>query len=65
MRPGDRIRLTATTDPYARLTPGEEGTVVLVDDLGTVHVAWDSRSNLGLIPGEDEWEDLAQEMDKN
>lgn len=55
---GRRVRLIATTDPYTHLTPGEEGTVICVDDVGTVHVAWDNGSTLGLIPSIDQWEYL-------
>ena len=47
---GDRVRLVSCDDPHTRLTPGAEGTVSLVDDLGTLHVTWDDGSNLGLIP---------------
>lgn len=32
---------------------GEMGTVVMVDDYGTLHMAWDSGCGLGLISGED------------
>lgn len=32
---------------------GETGTVTGVDDIGTVHVDWDSGRRLGLIPGHD------------
>jgi hypothetical protein len=53
---GQRVRLVSTSDPYTRLKYGEEGTVTLVDDMGTVHVKWDSGSSLGLIEGEDRWE---------
>jgi hypothetical protein len=52
---GKRVRLTHTSDQYTSLKPGDEGTVSLVDDVGTVHVSWDSGSRLGLIPGEDRW----------
>ena len=52
---GRRIRLLSTTDPYTRLHPGSEGTVLLVDDFGTVHVRWDDGSRLGLVPDEDRW----------
>lgn len=55
VRPGDRVRLVFTDDPYTELTPGDEGTVSLVDSMGTVHVNWDSGSNLGLVPGHDRW----------
>lgn len=40
-------------DPYSRLTPGEQGAVVMVDDIGTVHVAWDNGSSLGVAYGVD------------
>lgn len=32
---------------------GTEGTVVIVDDMGTVHCNFDNGRRLGLIPGED------------
>lgn len=47
-KPGDRVKLVRCTDEYTKLSPGEEGTVVLVDPLATVHVKWDSGSNLGI-----------------
>jgi hypothetical protein len=46
---GDRVRLVHCDDPHTRLEPGELGTVSSVDDLGTVHVAWDSGTRLGLV----------------
>jgi len=55
---GTRVRLQHTSDQYTTLRPGDEGTVNLVDDLGTVHVHWDSGSRLGLVPGEDRWTEL-------
>jgi uncharacterized protein YodC (DUF2158 family) len=54
-RTGDRVRLLSTSDPYTKLQPGDEGTVTLVDSMGTVHCKWDSGSGLGLIPGEDQF----------
>lgn len=43
-------------DPWTSLAPGTEGTVDMVDGMGTVHVAWDDGSRLGMIlvpgPGE-------------
>lgn len=51
---GTRVELISTTDPYTRLAPGTQGTVSSVDDIGTIHVNWDSGSSLGMIPGEDE-----------
>ena len=50
---GTRIELVWMSEPYTKLTPGDLGTVTLVDDTGTVHVAWDKGSSLGVIYGED------------
>lgn len=59
-QPGQRVRLVYTSDLYSDLPVGSEGTVQFVDDLGTVHVAWDSGSTLGLIPVEDWWSVIAE-----
>lgn len=58
---GRRVRLVRTTDTYTALVPGDEGTVDLVDDMGTVHVLWDNGSSLGLIPDEDQWTVISDE----
>ena len=49
---GTRVELISMEDSQA-VAPGTQGTVVAVDDMGTIHVSWDSGSGLGLIPGED------------
>jgi len=41
------------SDPYTRIDPGTQGTVIDVDDIGTIHVLWDSGSTLGVVYGED------------
>lgn len=46
---GKRVRLDHTSDPYTNLRAGDLGTVQRIDDMGTVHVKWDSGSSLGLI----------------
>jgi hypothetical protein len=52
--------MTASSSPaHGGLAPGDEGTVLFSDSLGTVHVQWDTGGQLGLIPGQDEWETLA------
>ena len=51
---GTRIRLGNMNDAHA-VPEGTLGTVQFVDDLGTVHVAWDNGSSLGLIVGEDDF----------
>ena len=51
---GTRVKLVKMDDPYnATLRPGETGTVILIDDIGTIHVKWDCGSSLGIIYGED------------
>ena len=47
--PGDRIRLVRCADAWTRLHPGDLGTVTVVDDLGTVHVAWADGHSLGMV----------------
>ena len=52
--PGTRVELDHMDDPYNRkLFPGSRGTVKVVDDAGTIHVAWDCGSSLGICYGED------------
>ena len=50
---GCRVELISMNDPYATLKPGDQGTVIAVDDIGTVHIAWDRGSSLGAAYGED------------
>lgn len=47
---GDRVALEYTSDPYTRLTPGDEGTVTGYDPkLGQLNIRWDSGSTLALL----------------
>lgn len=51
---GTRVELVRMNDPYnTKLTPGAKGTVIFVDDIGTIHVSWDCGSSLGVAYGED------------
>jgi hypothetical protein len=50
---GARVELVSMADPFARLKPGDRGSVGFVDDTGTVFVDWDSGSKLGCVYGED------------
>lgn len=51
---GCRVRLNHMNDPYRTdMIPGLLGTVRCVDSIGTVHVAWDNGSSLGVVLGED------------
>lgn len=55
VKKGDRIRLIYMNDPYSDPGEGATGTVDCIDDIGTIHVIWDSGSRLGLITGVDRW----------
>lgn len=50
---GTRIELVHMDDPYSRLKPGDQGTVLKVDDIGTIFCNWDCGSSLGAVYGED------------
>ena len=54
---GLRVKLIHMEDPQAP-APGKEGTVQFIDDIGTIHVAWDTGCSFGLVPGVDEWKIL-------
>ncbi len=52
---GSRVRLTEMEDKFAPPV-GTLGTVVSVDDIGTIHVRWDNGSSLGVAYGKDHCE---------
>ena len=49
---GCRVELLQMDDPQAPPI-GTLGTVIGIDDLGTIHVNWDNGSGLGVAYGED------------
>lgn len=51
--PGTRVELLRMDDDEAPPV-GTLGTVIAVDDIGTIHVEWDNGSNLGLVFGIDD-----------
>ena len=57
---GTRVALIKMSDPYSTLKSGDKGTVLTVDDIGTLHVNWDSGSSLGLVFGEDSYRKLTE-----
>ena len=59
--PGTRIHLTEMRDPMAPVPPGPTGTVIAVDDVGTIHMKWDNGRTLGLITGVDSFSKLETE----
>lgn len=55
---GTRIELISMDDPYTKLTSGSQGTVTMIDSIGTVFVNWDCGSTLGLVYGEDHYKKI-------
>lgn len=49
---GSRVELLKMQDPYAPPI-GTKGTVLGVDDIGSVMVSWDNGSSLSVVFGED------------
>ena len=50
---GTRVMLIRMSDPYTNLRQGDRGTVSFVDDIGSIHVNWDSGGNLAVLFSED------------
>ena len=60
-----RVKLICMNDPYSLdLKAGAIGTVAHVDDIGTIHVAWDCGSTLGVVYGVDSCEVVHSEGGK-
>jgi len=60
---GTRVELVKMNDEQAPPI-GTKGTVKHVDDIGTIHVAWDNGSSLGVALGEDYCRPLVMLSDK-
>jgi hypothetical protein len=58
---GCRVELVQMEDPFANLRPGDQGSVVFVDDAGTIFCIWDSGSTLGVVYGVDAVKRIAKE----
>jgi hypothetical protein len=61
---GTRIELLSTMDDQQGVEKGTKGTVILVDDIGTIHMKWDNGRGLGLIPGEDNFKVLSRPQEE-
>lgn len=55
---GTRVELIKMDDPYSKLEPGDQGFVTGIDDCGTIFVAWNRGSSLGLIFGVDQYKKI-------
>lgn len=51
---GTKVELISMADAQAP-PPGTIGTVQYVDDIGTIHVNWETGSSLGLVIEKDEF----------
>ncbi len=59
--PGTRILLLQMGDDPHPIEAGTRGTVVGVDDIGTLHCHFDNGRQLGIVPGEDTFRKLTEE----
>lgn len=50
---GTIVELISMENDPRPIAPGMLGKVLYIDDLGTIHVAWQNGRLLGLVPGED------------
>ena len=64
---GTRIRLNYMKDSQA-VPSGTEGSVVMVDSIGQIHMKWDNGRTLAIVTGEDSFsviqptQDMGMEM---
>ena len=58
---GTRICVDSMGDDHRPIESGTKGTVIWVDDIGTVHCNFDNGRRLGLIVGEDSFHVIQQE----
>ena len=56
---GTRIELVEMDDPQSP-PPGTRGTVLYVDDTGTIFPKWDSGGGLGLVYGKDKYREITE-----
>jgi hypothetical protein len=59
--PGCLVELISMDDEFAP-PKGTKGTVLHVDDIGGIHIAWETGSTLGIIPGIDMVRKLDEEI---
>ncbi len=59
--PGTRVLLMEMGEDPNPVPPNTRGTVLAVDDIGTLHCAFDDGRSLGLVPGEDRFRRLTEE----
>ena len=58
---GTRIMLLQMGSDPRPVEPNTKGTVVAVDDIGTIHCDFDNGRGMGIVPGEDSFRTLTDE----
>lgn len=58
--PGTRIILLNMGDDPQPIEPNTRGTVMAVDDIGTLHCGFDNGRSLGIVPSEDKFRKLTE-----
>lgn len=58
--PGTRLIVDAYVDDPHPIDAGTKGTVVLVDDIGTIHCDFDNGRHLGLLYGVDSFHVISE-----
>ena len=58
---GTRVQLDSMGDDPCSVESGAVGTVIAVDDIGTLHCKFGNGRSLGLIPSEDSFRKLTEE----
>ena len=56
---GTRLELINMEDAQA-VPSGTKGTVVCVDDMGTIHMKWDNGRTLGIVPEVDDFKKIEE-----
>ena len=59
--PGTRILLLSMGQDIHPVSDNTRGTVLVVDDIGTLHCRFDNGRSLGIVPGEDSFRKLTEE----
>ena len=61
---GTRVKLNSMKGE-GRMSPGLEGSIQFIDDIGDIHIDWDNGSTLALIPGEDSFTVIGPDKQEN
>ena len=52
---GMRVEMVSMSDDPNPVAKGTKGTIIVIDNIGTIHVKWDDGRMLGMIPGVDKY----------